>query len=450
MKIGYDYAVESKSTSLENFSFNRLIFYKAVWGDCEEALNLQRQSHKFILSRFYKEKRKSESRDSKKFDIDSLLNIDLSYSYQNFTHCFVNLKQLDSARFYNEKLLTTSKLCSSKRSKSFIAWSLTTKLEIDYYMGDYLKVIDQSKRLLKNDTIIKLGYFSDIWIFDGLARYEVANKAEAVHILEKVDSTFVSRGMMDFFPYERLVYEKLIEYSRLGGDYKKQLEYLEKIIIVDSILKSRYGFFDSKMLSEFETPKLLAEKQELIDRLKKENSEPDPKLYVALSLFTATLSLLLFYVRKRFVYKKRFEKLLAQRNVKSVVQLFENSAQSELSTEVVEDILEKLDRFERQHKYLDAEITLQSLAKKFKTNSNYLSRVINLKLEKNFSQYLHELRIAYAVDELFSNKAYRKYTIKAIAEECGYKNAESFSKAFYKLHGIYPSYYLKKLEKNVG
>ena len=41
----------------------------------------------------------------------------------------------------------------------------------------------------------------------------------------------------------------------------------------------------------------------------------------------------------------------------------------------------------------------------------------------------------------------RKYTIKAIAAECGYKNAESFSKAFYKINGIYPSYYIKKIEK---
>ena len=36
--------------------------------------------------------------------------------------------------------------------------------------------------------------------------------------------------------------------------------------------------------------------------------------------------------------------------------------------------------------------------------------------------------------------------IKATAKESGFKSAESFSKSFYKVYGIYPSFYLKQLE----
>ena len=35
----------------------------------------------------------------------------------------------------------------------------------------------------------------------------------------------------------------------------------------------------------------------------------------------------------------------------------------------------------------------------------------------------------------------------AIAQEVGFNNSESFSKAFYKKTGIYPSYFIKQLEK---
>lgn len=450
IKLGNDYAVKTDNLTLQSFAATNLVFYKSIWGDKKEALKLQKESDRLVNSDRYRSKIKTESRSSRAFNVDSIVSIDKASSLQNLTHCFVNLKVLDSARFYNKLLLDSAIENPSYYTKEFLAWSWITTMEIDYYDNQLEKVIQTGDHLIYNDTIHERNYYKDAILFYGLAKYDNGQRAEAIKLLQKVDSIFVSKGMKDFFPYERLVYEKLLDYNRINENIGKQLEYLNKLTIVDSIQKERYSFFDSRMIKDYETPILLAEREMIIDQLTKENQAPDPKLYLALAALTTTLCLLIYYIRKRLVYKKRFEKLLAQRNTKNVVALYENNGSNELSTEVVEEILEKLDRFERHHNYLNSEITLQNLAKKFKTNSNYLSRVINLKLEKNFSQYLHELRITYAVEELFTNTSYRKYTIKAIAEECGYKNAESFSKAFYKMHGIYPSYYLRKLDKNVG
>ena len=94
---------------------------------------------------------------------------------------------------------------------------------------------------------------------------------------------------------------------------------------------------------------------------------------------------------------------------------------------------------------MSQEITLNEVAKSFGTNSTYLSKVINLEKGKNFSHYINDLRIDYTVEELKDNLRFRKYTIKAIANESGFKSAESFSKTFYKKYGIYPSYYIKQL-----
>jgi|GEM_PF-500972 len=449
-KIGYNKAIAVDNITLQNYAADNLVYSKTVWGDKHQALKLQRKSHKRITSKRYRQRVLEESRNTRKFNIDSIISIDVAKSFQNLTHCFVSLRTLDSARIYNKKLIETVIVNNTILTSEFLAWSWVAAMEIDYYDNKFDKVIQSGNILLSNDTIHKSTHYTDVLLFYGLAKYDNGEKDEANKLLREVDSIFESIGKKDFLPFERIVYDKLLDYNRINNDIDKQLEYLNKLIFIDSIQKKRYQFFDSKMIKEYETPLLLAEKQELINQLKKETQSPDPNLYLSLAALSASLCFLFYYIRKRLVYKKRFEKLLAQQNIKNVVPLFENNTQNELSTAIVEDILEKLGRFERQHMYLDSDITLQKLAKKFKTNANYLSRVINLKLEKNFSQYLHELRIAYAVDELFSNTSYRKYTIKAIAEECGYKNAESFSKAFYKLHGIYPSYYLKKLDKNTG
>ena len=118
-----------------------------------------------------------------------------------------------------------------------------------------------------------------------------------------------------------------------------------------------------------------------------------------------------------------------------------------ISPEIIESIMTRLKVFESEKKYLSQRISLNEMAKDFETNSTYLSKIINLKKGKNFSQYINDLRIDYAVEELKENTTFRKYTIKAIANECGFKSAESFSKSFYKKHGIYPSYYLKQLQQ---
>ena len=59
--------------------------------------------------------------------------------------------------------------------------------------------------------------------------------------------------------------------------------------------------------------------------------------------------------------------------------------------------------------------------------------------------YLKTLRINYAIERLKIDIVFRKYTIKAIATESGFKGAESFSKEFKKVSGMYPSYFIKKL-----
>ncbi len=87
-----------------------------------------------------------------------------------------------------------------------------------------------------------------------------------------------------------------------------------------------------------------------------------------------------------------------------------------------------------------------SLAKKIKTNSRYLSEIINTYKGKNFATYLNDLRIDYAINRLVNDRKFRSYKLPFIAEELGYNNEQAFTLAFKKRTGTPLSIYLKEIE----
>ncbi len=117
-----------------------------------------------------------------------------------------------------------------------------------------------------------------------------------------------------------------------------------------------------------------------------------------------------------------------------------------ISDEVQYHLLVKLQKFEESRGYLKSKLNTTDLAKSFVWNSSYLSIVVNTYKQKSFSQYINDLRIDYAVARLQTDTKFRKYTVKAIAQEIGFNTAEAFAKTFYKNTGIYPSYFIKQLE----
>lgn len=119
---------------------------------------------------------------------------------------------------------------------------------------------------------------------------------------------------------------------------------------------------------------------------------------------------------------------------------------SAVPKEITNNILEGLRQFEGREDFLSKNISLKELANNLKTNTTYLSSVINSKEKKNFSKYISDLRIEYCVEKIKKDKKFRSYSIKAISSEVGFKSQEAFSKAFYKKTGIYPSYFISKLK----
>ncbi len=113
----------------------------------------------------------------------------------------------------------------------------------------------------------------------------------------------------------------------------------------------------------------------------------------------------------------------------------------------VAHVIKGLVRLESQEFYLRSDCNLRSVAKKVKTNATYLSKIINTHEQKNFNEYINDLRIAYALKRLKNDKKFRSFSIKSIATEIGYKSDYSFAKHFKSKTGLNPSYYIKNIEK---
>ena len=118
-----------------------------------------------------------------------------------------------------------------------------------------------------------------------------------------------------------------------------------------------------------------------------------------------------------------------------------------INDEKAKEILVKLKNIESKEYFLKSDFSLNTLAKKLKTNPSYLSRIINTHKQKQFNEYTNELRISYALKRLDEDSKFRSYSILHISKELGYKSQDSFAKHFKKRTGFYPSLYIADIKK---
>ena len=244
-----------------------------------------------------------------------------------------------------------------------------------------------------------------------------------------------------------------IGYAYLSkSDTLSSIAYIEK---VDSIYKK-----EPQVIAQVEEayPKLYhvykeyaKNKENLITKLEKQSNN-HIRWIGALVIFCIVLIIgTVFYIRRRNkIHKQRFNKLMdqAESALKSKTKANgERKKEVGLPEELIHEILSKLIKFEEEKGYLHQNVSVSSLAKKIKTNTSYLSKIINIYKEKNFAQYINDLRINHAINELKTNPTVRKYTMRALAKEFGFNTGGPFIQAFKKKIGISPLYFIEQLER---
>ncbi|WP_082113287.1 helix-turn-helix domain-containing protein [Kordia jejudonensis] len=317
-----------------------------------------------------------------------------------------------------------------------------------YKRGLYKASIDSIEKGapgLRSDLHELIAHFYLAKSYDG-----IGEKEKALFYFKKMDSFFVREN--DLFPPLRSSYEYLIQNAKREKNKEQQLYYTTQLLKVDSLIHADYKYLSNKIVKQYDFPELIESRDILINDLK--NDKKQILVIGIVCLVVLIMFVILYYRRLKIKYQKRYDAIIKSSNVivedKTIV--VKNAELrpviKDIDEDIVDEILLQLNLFEKEKHYLINQISLKDVAKIVKTNSKYLSKIINSYKEKNFATYINDLRIDYLIDRIQHDPMYQKYTIKAIAEEGGFSNSEGFFRAFQKKTGLKPSYFIKKVKES--
>ena len=252
-------------------------------------------------------------------------------------------------------------------------------------------------------------------------------------------------------------YEYVKNWKKLGN-YEKAMEYYKKYVqLKDSV----FSMESDEKISNFQV-KYETEKKEQQLRLKNTRIKVQRVwLYVtiggiALLLMFSVIILQLFLQKtranKELVRKilelVKTEKEIARTGAGSHREAEERAAGTRLTEENKQALIKTIQNImEKEKIYLKEDISLNKLAIRLKTNSTYLSMVINDHFDQSFTDFLNQYRVKEA-RRILSEKESRKYTMEYIARQVGFSSRSTFNRAFKKYTGITPSFFLRSLEEN--
>lgn len=417
-------------------------------GNYNTAISTLKESAKFLI-------------DNKTTFSQEEYNFLITNTFVNISNCYKSKyeqlkkeeKFMDSAIVYSQKAILNTKENSVLKLKILINLGNIYFHKNDFEKSNnvYLEAVKISSENNINTNNFLLSYNL------GFLHFEFKKYAKALFYFKQVDSIWHSSKIKKITNdylfsnyYQAKIYKKL-------GDDKNSLKHSK--IYLDNA--DEFENFESKILEETLGVNNNLKNEELKNEVLTLNKNYEKKLiYKKFGLISAIafiIVLLLLIVKKRKEKKKKSEKALNliqihKENLNNK-DFFNLQAKNNINTEnkkiSIDDekeneILEKLEKLERKMTYLNNDFTQEFVAKKIKTNTTYLSYVVNKRYEKSFSEYTNDLKINYAINELLTNQEYKNYTTQKIAESVGFKNAVSFRKSFVKKTGLSPSEFLKK------
>jgi len=428
-----EYALKRKNLYQQVSSKHVMAILKNHLGNEQEALSLYKENMVFLL------KNKENKKYRQKY-IVTLLGI---------TDSYLRMQKLDSASYYSKLGI---KECLKSNNEVLYSFFLLTDGTANYMAKNYEKAIDTLDKaiaILKNDKNnfgnLKMGY-----LYKGKSLMDLGKEEKAISYFKKIDSLTIKP--IDFFPEMRESYELLIGYYKKKKDKQNQLNIMERLLFFDESIKDKYQDLTIKINSEYDRVRLTKERDELIAELKGKEKFSNTLLKLLYIFITILILILLFINRKKKYYRKKFEEYILLNKNKKQGDLVEKSISEEskkidLAEDFTEEIILKLEGFEKEEQFLSPDCTQNKVASILKTNSTYLSKVVNSIKNKNFTNYINDLRIEYAITKLQNDKQFRSYSVKAIAFEIGFKSSQSFSNAFIKKTGLKPSIFINELKK---
>lgn len=173
-------------------------------------------------------------------------------------------------------------------------------------------------------------------------------------------------------------------------------------------------------------------------------------VYIFLFLFHLGFVFYSFYPDKRKIGKKPGVKKYYHVNEDGVMNLLKDGGWSEVDETAKDDmkiIYALLKLFDTQKPYRRYDIKVQDVASLIGTNKTYLSRALNKRLSKNFSQFVNAYRIKDVCEAFIKDSS---QDLRDIADNYGFNSQSNFSIVF-KCHvGHTPSDWCKEVRRRIA
>lgn len=431
-KIGLDYFSKSETIAKKE----NLQFYNAVIPVLIGGMHFNANEYKKALSEY----KKGYNRLQKAKDIDELnIRFNSSLTLISISGTHLKLKRIDSAKIVlkqlkNKGLDTINDLIKLNY--------LTQKNRILIAEKKYTEALSELK------VIKELSYKYDsnsgeYYYYKELAQaYEGLGKYDSAAVVMQKGITIGLTKTKEFNLVED--YKTLAKIYKKAGNLEKSNEYFEKYVLNQTSLEKNR----KKIIETFHNKEVSG-----LEIEKQKQKRNISFLVIGGSILIALLLLYLFSLsKKRKDNAEKFDTLLQkiesleqQQLIDTKDKVLEEKSNSDINKDTFDEILAGLQKIEEQHYYLKQECNSYNVAKKIKTNTSYLSKVINAHYQKNFNTYINDLRINYVILKLKEDSRFRSYSIQSISEDIGYKSTDSFTKYFKRRTGLLPSVYIKKL-----
>lgn len=407
----------------------------------------------------------------------------------SIAHQYVQLNLNDKAKFYlSNAIQQVNKLPEGDKKRLLKTLSFLEIGNIDFDEGNYQKANDYYKKSLREIELVKkldeqsLYHHRRSLYNIGNSYYFLKNDSAEIYLNKALAIKNNYNKELDHFIYNSLsqVYSARKEYQRAIDTLKVVLEHkndLDKRLLSDVYynLSQNYKYLDDQFQYSFYNEEYIklnkstkekemqaissainAEQKDYKEAISDADSSKKSVVVIAVIfvLFLAGAIIYLLYRRKkeRKVFENIIHKLESDNEIENTLpESSEKSPKdvpSQIPNSVEQDLLIKLQKFEDSQKFTNPKLTISSLALQLKTNTSYLSEVINKYKGKNFNTYINELRIAYICQKIYNNKAYQNYKISYLAEECGFASHSSFATVFRNITGISPSVFIREASKS--
>ncbi len=343
----------------------------------------------------------------------------------------------DSAKVYFDKAYASNVLSEGGSSNDFIDRSLYIRLSrVSTAKREYansVKLLSNAQSLIDNPTKML-----DIHYGKAVSYYHLGNLDSSLFHGKE----FISTDLPQSLYKERMliIYDLMAKahynLKEIDSAYKYSQLTLDSLNTLSKVKKKTL-----KLLNEDDFNEI----QELNNKIIDDQSRLKRVLFVVVTgAFLAMIFLTTIFVRKRKLQTERY-RLLKQRYKELLeVKAINKATDYKINDNLERNVLLELKKIEDSDIFTSANFNLYTLSKLLKTNTSYLSRIINAHKKKTFKQYLSELRIEFLITKLDEEPLVRKYTVKALAEEIGYTNASAFTRAFKNHTRVSPSEYIRQ------